>query len=549
MDVESPQPDASVCGGILKARGGLRQEAMVELLIVAWDGADPDLLAKWMAEGELPVLRELVTHGAWGPLESTIPPMTPPAWGTFHTGCGPGRHGIFGWAATATASYTPPLVDGRALSAPTFWELLSRDRRVGVMGFPLTYPVRAVDGFWLPGLLSPPDADGHPPGIMAHVRRHVPQYMFSPPDYAHTLERGAWVQRLAQLTLDQSRAALALAETHQPAVLGLHVQTTDTVQHVLWGKPEAREVYRAADRGLGDLIEKLRPRWIALVSDHGMGPVEGEFHVNTWLLEEGFLRLKGRASRGRAFLFRHGFTPRNLMQLGLRMYPLAQRLGLVRNANELWFGSLGRTLRRFFLSLDDVDWKRSVAYSQCDVGAIRLNRVGREPQGIVQPQDEGPVLRQLEEALRELRTPDGEKLVDFCARGSEIYKGPKAALGPELVFLSRGLRWMGKGLGGFLQRERFYPPPLPGGHRLDGTWALHGAGVTPGNTARLSLADIAPTMLALLGVPVPTWMDGRPATELFEGGLDFLRADLPDSQTDLQAEDDTLERLRGLGYL
>jgi len=522
---------------------------VTELLIVAWDGADPDLLGRWMSEGELPVLQELTTQGAWGRLRSTTPPMTPPAWGTFHTGMSPGGHGVFGWASATTGGYTPPLVDGRALPVSTFWELLSSMWKVGVVGFPLSYPVRAVNGFWVPGLLTPPEADGHPSGIVSEVRRHAPNYVFTPPDYAHATERDGWVRRLVRLTLDQCDVTSALARAHRAAVVGVHLQATDTVQHVLWGHSAAREVYQAADIGLGRMIEELRPRWVLLVSDHGMGPVEGEFHVNTWLLEEGFLQLKRGSSRRRAFLFRRGFTPRNLVQLGLRLYPLAQRFGLVRNANEVWFGGLGKAMRSLFLSLEDVDWTRTVAYSLCDVGAIRLNRVGREPQGIVQAKGADSVVRELEEGLRELRTPDGEKLLGTLARGHEVYSGPRASLGPDLVFLSRELRWMGKGLGGFLQRERFYPAPLPGGHRLDGVWCLRGDRVRSGGGGRLSLMDIAPTVLAMLGVPVPKWMDGRVAGEWFDGGLESSRADASVPPPELQGDDDTLERLRGLGYL
>jgi len=524
---------------------------MVDLLVVAWDGAPPEVLAEWADAGFLPVYSELRARGAWGEVTSTLPPVTAPAWASFHTGANPGRHGVFGWAARRKGSYLPALADGRCLRLPMAWELLSRNCVVGVVGFPLTYPAREVRGFWLPGFLAPRDAQGYPPGVLREAYKIAPGFSATPPEWSRAVRPQEWARELQQLASAKAQVALELARRFQPTALALHFQVTDTVQHYLWGREEVLSLFQTVDRALGELMAALEPRWVILLSDHGMGPVEGEFHVNTWLLREGFLRLSRRpGSRMRRRLFELGVTPRGLEGVGHRLYPVARRLGIVHSGTDLWArGPFARAARGLFLSLADVDWRRTWAYSHSEVGSIFLNRVGREPQGTVRPKDAGRVLRDLSQALSELRLPGGQPFLGELWRGEEIYQGEHAHLGPDLVFLSRGLRWMGKGLGGFLHREVFSPSAVAAGHRMEGVLLISGEGVRQGARLRAHLWDLAPTILALLGVPIPSWMDGRPIEGAFEAR--FLRPEYVSASAGAgQAYgEETVERLRGYGYL
>jgi len=522
-----------------------------ELLVVAWDGAPPGLLGKWMDAGLLPTLDELSGTAAWGKVESTLPPITAPAWASFHTGVNPGGHGVFGWAGRDPKRYIPTLVDSRTLAIPTVWELISPHRRVGIVGFPLSCPPREARGFWVPGFLAPDDADGHPPGIMTEAKLIAPDYLPSPPEWTPSIPPEQWAQELIRGIEAEAKVAIGLAGRYRPATLAIHFQATDTVQHYLWGRAEVVSVFQAVDRALSELLSALRPRWLILLSDHGMGPLEGEFHVNTWLLREGFLHLKRRPTAAmRRTLFRCGLTPRGLEGLGHWLYPLARRLGIVRSSADLWArGPFAAAARTFFLTLRDVDWKRTWAYSHAEVGSIFLNRAGREPCGIVRPADAPHILRDLAQGLKELRLPDGRPFLGRLWFGTEIYRGEQAHLGPDLVFLSAGLRWMGKGLGGFLHHEVFSPPAMAAGHRMEGTLLFSGEGVERGAQLRGHLWDIAPTILSLLAIPIPDRLDGRPLVEGFQSG--FLRPEYVSEPVAPRQGygEDTVDRLWGYGYL
>jgi arylsulfatase A-like enzyme len=105
---------------------------------------------------------------------------------------------------------------------------------------------------------------------------------------------------------------------------------------------------------------------------------------------------------------------------------------------------------------------------------------------------------------------------------------------------------------------RSIPPAPQGGHRLEGIWVAAGPGIAPSaERGELSVLDVAPTLLAGLGLPVGRDMDGRPR-------LDQLGLDTPVRVVDTYEaagaaaagvasaktiDDTTEEQLRSLGYV
>jgi len=80
-----------------------------QVVVLGFDGADPDLLAQWMKEGKLPNLQRLAETGSFRPLGTTNPPESPVAWATFATGLNPGGTGIFDFLKRNPKSYLPEL--------------------------------------------------------------------------------------------------------------------------------------------------------------------------------------------------------------------------------------------------------------------------------------------------------------------------------------------------------------------------------------------------------------------------------------------------------
>jgi len=89
--------------------GRRKRQKAKRVVIVGMDGMDPELTARWMAEGKLPNLKKLADEGIFLPLSTATPSMSPVAWSSFMTGVDPGKHGIFDFITRDPCNYMPIL--------------------------------------------------------------------------------------------------------------------------------------------------------------------------------------------------------------------------------------------------------------------------------------------------------------------------------------------------------------------------------------------------------------------------------------------------------
>lgn len=68
---------------------------MRKVFIIGIDSTTFDIINPMIGNGDLPNITPLIRSGSSGRLMSTVPPVTPPAWGSFMTGKNPGKHGVF----------------------------------------------------------------------------------------------------------------------------------------------------------------------------------------------------------------------------------------------------------------------------------------------------------------------------------------------------------------------------------------------------------------------------------------------------------------------
>src|SRR5687767_9208851 len=80
-----------------------------KLVVLGFDGMDPDLVDRWMKEGKLPNIRRIVDQGGLYPLSTTHSAESPTAWASFATGVNPGKHNIYDFLVRDTATYLPDL--------------------------------------------------------------------------------------------------------------------------------------------------------------------------------------------------------------------------------------------------------------------------------------------------------------------------------------------------------------------------------------------------------------------------------------------------------
>ena len=220
-----------------------------------------------------------------------------------------------------------------------------------------------------------------------------------------------------------------------------------------------------------------------------------------------------------------------------------------------------------------LDWSKTKAFSLGSYGGIYLNLIGHEPHGTVEPGSEAEELyRQISAGLENLRDPvTGDRVVERVHRKHEIYWGDYLDYAPDLVVEWRNYEYDCRQRFGTEETEVFTDEITFGDlqdsqtmsavHRLYGTLMLRGSHVRQGFALEgAQIIDLAPTILYLLGQPVPKSMDGRVLTEAFDAQYVASNPiayvdDLPtegrpteDGYTDEESEA-VSDRLRGLGYL
>ena len=153
------------------------------VLIIGLDGVPWELLRRWASAGHLPTLARLIRTGSAGPLASTMPPTSGPAWSSFMTGKNPGQTGIYDFLYRRPGSYVFPPVNAALRSGQSVWSLLGEQgKRVAVVNIPISYPVEPVNGVLISGWMTPYFAKDFtwPPELGDEIAREVGDYRIYP---------------------------------------------------------------------------------------------------------------------------------------------------------------------------------------------------------------------------------------------------------------------------------------------------------------------------------------------------------------------------------
>ena len=546
-----------------------------KVLIIGIDAATFDIIEPLVNKGLLPTFKDLMQKGSFGKLISTIPPVTPPAWTSIVTGKNPGKHGVFDFYMPPCFGYNRCVLTTRANKAKTLWKLLSeRGLKVGVLNVPLTYPPEEVNGFIVPGMqyaLCTNQEFTYPRELLFELKRVLGKYevIWGDLKSLYTNELDEFLDKWEEILEIRKKATLYLMQKYSWNFFMVVFYVIDPIQHHFWKffdkthplyEPALAQkyekviphFYQKLDESISEILRHVDENTtIIIVSDHGAGAEIKSFYLNLWLKKEGLLRFKE---------FSYNFLAR--MKWPHFIYKALKRLkypGISWTVPSNQLKELKRDIdpREGLEVSYFIDWPNTKAFAgnHTEQG-IYLNVKGREPQGIV---SEGKEYEELREyiiyRLYQLKDPEtNEKVVDRVYKREEIYHGPYVKFAPDLLLVLKE--------GGYLAQKEIYAGSLfryanktTGTHRLEGIFIAAGSGIKKGKRiSKLHVTDIAPTVLALLGQPIPLDMDGQVLKEIMADGL-IVRYENISSHTKTKEgisskeEEEIKETLRNLGYL
>jgi len=454
-----------------------------KVFVIGMDCMTPQLLFdQW--RDELPNFGRLMQLGVWGKLESTIPPITVPAWASMMSGKDPGVLGFYGFRNRADHSYERmSIATSKAVKEDRVWNILSRDaKHVIVVGVPQTYPPDPVHGCMITSFLTPSTQSRYtyPPELKQEVEELVGEYMLDVEGF-RTENKAALLKQIYEMTDQRFTVVKYLAKT-KPWRFFMYVEMgPDRLHHAFWkysdpqhpkyepGSPfenAIKDYYKHIDDQIGELLDILDDDTVILVvSDHGAKAMDGGICINEWLRQRGDLVLKEEPAEG--------------------IVPMEKV---------------------------EIDWGKTRAWGAGGYyGRVFLNVQGREPHGVIPAGDYEQVRDELVAALESIPDPQGRSIRTRAYKAEEIYSEVRG-IPPDLIVHFGDLAWRSVGSlghGGIYTFENDIGPD-DANHAQHGVFIAYDPRRKIGRRIdRLHVMDVAPTILDLFGVPVPSDMQGK----------------------------------------
>ena len=466
------------------------KEMKKRVLIIGWDCAAPELVFEAFKD-DMPNTQQLMTQSIYGELESTIPPITVPAWMCMMTGRDPGVLGIYGFRNRQDYSYDAlAIANANAINVPTLWDMLGQQqKRSVVLGVPLTYPAKPFPGWMVTSFLTPCDPSSpftqqnipwtFPPRLSREIAQAASDYMIDIPDF-RTDRRTALEQQLIEMTRARFKLTRYLLEKKDWDFFVMVEMGVDRLHHAFWRfwdkthhkfQPDStfsdtmRNYYRLLDEELGRILNIIDDdTTIMVVSDHGAKRMDGGICVNEWLQMHDYLTLKAKPTKITKF------------------------------------------------TTDMVDWENTKAWGEGGYYArITINVAGREPNGIVDQKDYENVRDELKTQLEDIRNESGQNINTRVFKPEEIYQECNN-IPPDLIVYFGDLYWRSVGSVGYNSIYTYENDTGPDdcNHAQNGMFIFRNSKQTHGFVPAKSIYDIAPTVLQEFGIDILEEMQGQP---------------------------------------
>jgi len=454
----------------------------MKICILGLDCAAPEIL---FGDERLVNIRRLMSAGAWGRLESVIPPITVPAWMCMSTSQDPGSLGVYGFRNRSNYTYAGlGFVDSNSIKQTAMWDHLgAQGKKAIIVGVPPNYPPRKVNGISIGCFLTPGTVEHeftHPPQLKQEIDSLVGEY---PVDvHGFRTDKKDWLRdQIFAMSEKQWKVVHWLLKEKEWDYFHYVDIGLDRVHHGFWDSFDPKHInhqpgspykdvipdyYLWLDQQIGKALELIPDDTVVLVvSDHGAQRLDGGFAVNEWLINEGLLVLDGEMPKA--------VTP---------------------------FAKL------------KINWAKTKVWSEGGYYArVFFNLEGREPRGVIPAKAYESFQDEIKKKFEALKDNHGRPLNSLVFKPREIYKNVRN-VAPDLIVHFGGLYWRSIGSVGYgrVHVEENDTGPDACNHAQFGAFILNAPNLaTRGEQSGARLLDVAPTLLTHAGYDVPAGMQGR----------------------------------------
>jgi len=509
---------------------------MTSTLVVGLDGANWGLIEKWLAEGRLPNIDRLRNKGVHAISESEYPPVTCPNWKCYATSKNPGELGVFWWERIDMDDQEITFPNSTSFHSAELWDYFGDAGKSWFsLNMPTTYPPRDIPNGDLVagGPLCADDGYASDPELERALESEFPYRVRPERALTGTEDSDAEVQAILDLIETRFDVLEWYIDKHDPEFAHVTIFLLNILQHYFWRDDPVRRAWELIDERIGRLLNETRN--VILMSDHGCSSVDTVFHINQWLAEAGYLTTTASVS---TVLDRLNITKERMSALAeaLQIRTLARKAP---DTLKNLFPQEGEGAKRE-AKASIVDWENSVALAS-----------GQGPL-YVSPDCSAETLDQLIQDIAGLQTPDGRPVATAVFRKEDVYSGQCIDIAPEIIIEQAPGIHIADGIG---HQSIFTEPSRWNAENdRDGLFLASGPDIKSGELGRISIKDIAPTILHLNGLDVPTDMEGEVLDVFVDGSIPEVD-DIDERQTiqvgkrsahDSGAVED---RLEDLGYL
>ncbi len=519
------------------ARGGPRS------VVLGVDSLDLALLRRWSAQGLLPFFASMLSDGSLVSLSTVSRVLQGAVWPSLLSGRSPGHHGSYFLTQLTNGTYDFDGVEAdHAEPDPYYGVLDSNGVRCAIVDIPNDLPAKGFTGLQVVDWLTEFQYwrfSAAPAGTRSDIRRKLgtlnPRGGYGPTidslaghrQLRERLERSIGMKSALAAELlgraDFDHLFLVFAEAHKAghflwkymdATHPDHVPAEEYLRDALLG------IYQRLDTEVGRLAELARQDNLLIFSDHGMqANYRGDQFIAPILRHLGLSAPTQPAQSPGSAL---GSEPATAVAAGSG----GKLRAALRSAVMSWAPeSVLRPLRRHFGAAARVDWKQTRVFQlPTDRNSyLRINLRGREPDGTVAPGAAyNELLDLLESEFKALRNAQtGRPAVEAVFRVHEMYPGPRRDDLPDLAIL-----WSSEAPIHAIESSRFgrlehrVREDRSGNHRPEGFILARGPAIRSGVRAHGDVMQVAGTLLALHGIPVPSHYEQPPLRELLRSPPD-----------------------------